>query len=293
MNGILDIIVGIIFVIIFIFIVPKIWNSNENFVGNLINAGIATMFIIGGAILILKFLVGSWFIDDDNSNTSAVIQQKRNIEKEWEKRIARERIEELVLELLADLRRLDEIKQKYENKNAADFDPADLQEIEAIKKRLDKMLELRNQDLEEYFKTHGGLEEQLRRKEEWDRRHGEYPPIKPQTQAQTQLQNNHTSTVQKPLEKNWIRDNANDIYMQNPAPEEGESISWSGSYVLDGGYKFAEGCGTTVWRNKHGEIVQVDEGTFKRGKRQGKMKHQFFPSGDIVYSNWKNGKEIK
>ena len=103
---------------------------------------------------------------------------------------------------------------------------------------------------------------------------------------------NISGNVSKNLGKNWIKDNSNDIYMQNPSPSEGESISWSGGYVQDGEYKFANGSGTTVWKNSAGEVVQVDEGIFEHGQRQGQFKHQFFPSGNIVYSNWKNGKEI-
>ena len=103
----------------------------------------------------------------------------------------------------------------------------------------------------------------------------------------------NTSGIEsKTLGKNWIKDNSNDIYIQNPSPSEGETISWSGGYIQDGEYKFANGSGTTVWKNKSGEVVQVDEGNFEHGQRQGQFKHQFFPSGNIEYSNWKNGKEI-
>ena len=93
-------------------------------------------------------------------------------------------------------------------------------------------------------------------------------------------------------DKHWIKDNSNGIYIQNPSPAEGETISWNGGYVQDGKYKFASGSGTTVWRNSAGEVVQVDEGTFERGQGQGQFKHQFFPSGNVAYSNWQNGKEV-
>ena len=103
---------------------------------------------------------------------------------------------------------------------------------------------------------------------------------------------NTSGNSSKSLGKNWIKDNSNDIYMQNPSPSEGETISWSGGYVQDGEYKFANGSGTTVWKNKSGEVVQVDEGNFEHGQRQGQFKHQVFPSGDIIYSNWDKGKKI-
>lgn len=103
---------------------------------------------------------------------------------------------------------------------------------------------------------------------------------------------NASGIESKSLGKNWIKDNSNDIYIQNPSPSEDETISWSGGYVQDGEYKFANGSGTTVWKNKSGEVVQVDEGNFEHGQRQGQFKHQFFPSGRIEYSNWDKGKEI-
>ena len=104
--------------------------------------------------------------------------------------------------------------------------------------------------------------------------------------------NGDESDTSKGLGTNWIKDNASEIYMQNPSPSEGETISWSGGYVQDGEYKFANGSGTTVWKNSAGEVVQVDEGTFEHGQRQGQFKHQVFPSGNVIYSNWKNGKKV-
>lgn len=103
---------------------------------------------------------------------------------------------------------------------------------------------------------------------------------------------NTENNSSQPQGDRWIKDNSNDIYMQNPSPSKGESISWSGGYVQDGEYKFANGSGTTVWRNSAGKVVQVDEGTFERGQRQGRFKHQFFPNGNVEYSNWNNGEEI-
>ena len=94
----------------------------------------------------------------------------------------------------------------------------------------------------------------------------------------------------KPLGENWIKD-SNGVYIWNPKPIAGESIEWSGGSVVDGDYRFAEGEGTTTWY-LNGEIEQIDEGTFRHGQRHGRFTHQFFPSGNIDYSNWDNGVKI-
>ena len=89
----------------------------------------------------------------------------------------------------------------------------------------------------------------------------------------------------------WIKDNQNGTYLWNPEPGENETITWSGDYIQDGDYRFAEGSGTLTWY-KDGEVIQVDEGTFKHGRHHGQFKHTF-PSGRVDYSNWNNGTEIK
>ena len=102
----------------------------------------------------------------------------------------------------------------------------------------------------------------------------------------------HASADDKTVEptgKNWIKD-ANDVYLWNPEPQDGESITWNGGFVQDGNYKFADGSGTLTWY-RDGEITQVDEGNFQHGQRQGRFSHKF-PSGRVVYSNWNNGVEI-
>lgn len=99
-----------------------------------------------------------------------------------------------------------------------------------------------------------------------------------------------TQSASKPLGEHWIKD-ANDVYLWNPKPHEGETITWSGGFVQDGDYRYADGAGTTVWY-LNGELEQIDEGSFKHGQRHGRFKHQFFPSGNTDYSNWDNGVEI-
>lgn len=93
----------------------------------------------------------------------------------------------------------------------------------------------------------------------------------------------------KSLGEHWIKD-ASGVYLWNPQPQEGESITWSGGYVQDGDYLFAEGEGITTWYLE-GKIIQIDEGTFKHGQRHGHFTHKF-SSGKVRHSNWDNGVEI-
>ena len=79
--------------------------------------------------------------------------------------------------------------------------------------------------------------------------------------------------------------------MENPRPVEGETISWSGDWIWNGNYKFAHGYGTTTW-TRYGKVVQVDEGRFIQGRRDGEFRHQFVPSGKIEFSYWSNGVEF-
>lgn len=109
----------------------------------------------------------------------------------------------------------------------------------------------------------------------------------------TQTPQNNTSSQNYALDitdVHWIKDNQTSAYLWNPEPGENETITWSGNYIQDGDYRFAEGSGTLTWY-KDGEVIQVDEGTFKHGRHNGQFKHTF-PSGKVVYSNWNNGTEI-
>ena len=94
-----------------------------------------------------------------------------------------------------------------------------------------------------------------------------------------------------PLGIEWIQDINTGIYLKNPEPTDGESITWSGGYVQDGQYKLADGYGVINWY-RYGELKQVDEGTFIKGERNGNFKHKFYPSGNVSYSNWDHGVEI-
>ena len=115
------------------------------------------------------------------------------------------------------------------------------------------------------------------------------PSDQPKTKA-VQTQTAEKKSTPEPLGDNWIKD-SNGVYLWNPKPIAGETVEWSGDSVKDGDYLFAQGEGTTTWY-LNGELEQIDEGTFKHGQRHGKFTHQFFPSGNISYSNWDNGTEI-
>ena len=93
-----------------------------------------------------------------------------------------------------------------------------------------------------------------------------------------------------PLGNHWIADPNTKVYLWNPEPMGDETISWSGSFVLEGEYRYAEGFGTIIWY-RDGKVIQVDEGTFEHGRHHGRFKHTF-PSGNVVYSNWNHGVEI-
>lgn len=97
-------------------------------------------------------------------------------------------------------------------------------------------------------------------------------------------------TAPQSLGEHWIKDNDTDVYLWNPEPYGDERISWSGSYVQDGDYKFAEGNGTVTWY-RDGQVIQVDEGFFEHGKHHGRFKHTL-ESGNVVYSNWEHGEEV-
>ena len=93
----------------------------------------------------------------------------------------------------------------------------------------------------------------------------------------------------KSLGEHWIKDAAG-VYLWNPQPQDGESITWSGGYVQEGGYRYADGAGVVRWY-RNGKLIQTDEGAFVRGRHDGHFKHTF-KSGRVDYSNWDNGVEI-
>ena len=88
----------------------------------------------------------------------------------------------------------------------------------------------------------------------------------------------------------WIQDTTTGVWLWNPEPEDGEWIVWSGDYVSDGNYRYANGPGVVTWYKK-GKVIQVDTGSFERGRHHGRVTHKF-PSGKVKYSNWSHGREI-
>ena len=111
----------------------------------------------------------------------------------------------------------------------------------------------------------------------------------------TSTPKNSTDTTQKstsaaPTGEHWIKDTNSGAYLWNPEPSGNETVSWSGNYVQDGDYRYADGSGTLKWY-RDGKLIQTDEGTFERGRHNGQFKHTF-PSGKVSYSNWNHGKEV-
>ncbi|MCR5438370.1 MAG: zinc ribbon domain-containing protein [Selenomonas sp.] len=88
----------------------------------------------------------------------------------------------------------------------------------------------------------------------------------------------------------WIQDTTTGVWLWNPEPTEGEWIVWSGDYVTDGNYRYANGPGVLTWY-KNGKVIQVDNGSFERGRHHGRFTHKF-PSGKVKYSNWSHGREL-
>ena len=91
------------------------------------------------------------------------------------------------------------------------------------------------------------------------------------------------------LGEHWIKD-ANGVYLWNPQPHDGETVTWSGGFVQDGDYRYADGDGIVTWY-LNGELEQADEGAFRHGQRHGHFTHKF-PNGRVSHSDWDNGIEI-
>ena len=108
-------------------------------------------------------------------------------------------------------------------------------------------------------------------------------------QASSKSNTGSSTPAVVPTGKHWISD-AQGVYLWNPEPTDGETISWNGGYVTDGNYKFADGKGVVTWY-RYGKIIQVDEGGFSHGRHHGKFVHKF-PSGNVIYSNWDHGREL-
>ncbi|KHM52697.1 hypothetical protein NZ47_03275 [Anaerovibrio lipolyticus] len=109
-------------------------------------------------------------------------------------------------------------------------------------------------------------------------------------EANSQGSKDDSESTVVPIGVHWLSD-ANGVFLWNPEPGNNESITWSGGYVTDGKYKFADGRGTVTWYSG-GKIIQVDEGSFSHGRHHGKFIHKF-PSGKVIYSNWDHGRELR
>lgn len=77
MNSIADLLCGIVFVILFFMIIPKIWNSNARIIDNIIYAGIAAAFIIFIFYLSVKLMIIHWFISSLIIGAFAYVMTKK------------------------------------------------------------------------------------------------------------------------------------------------------------------------------------------------------------------------
>lgn len=91
-------------------------------------------------------------------------------------------------------------------------------------------------------------------------------------------------------DRRWIKDLNKGAYIWNPEPQEGESVRWNGNVVREGNNLYAQGHGTLEWY-MDGKIFETEEGTFERGKQDGRFVH-ISTSGERFYSNWDNGEPI-
>ena len=146
-----------------------------------------------------------------------------------------------------------------------------------------------SEKLEKYFNAKKQLRYDRDQKEQTEREKAAAEE-KAKQQAAAEAAKKEERRKNHPLGYHWIQDERTGIFMENPSPTDGETISWSGDWIWNGNYKFAHGYGTTTWI-RYGKVIQVDEGTFIQGRRNGEFRHQFFPSGRIKYSYWSNGIE--
>jgi|GEM_PF-6950909 len=118
--------------------------------------------------------------------------------------------------------------------------------------------------------------------------HDTSKPVDTEKPNETKPEQETSSIVS--TDEHWIQDKDSGVYLWNPMPSEGESVTWSGGYIKDGKYLFANGPGTLTWK-KDGKVIQVDNGTFEHGRHYGTFVHKF-PSGRVSYSYWDHGREL-
>ncbi|MBO4853238.1 MAG: hypothetical protein J5477_06380 [Schwartzia sp.] len=92
------------------------------------------------------------------------------------------------------------------------------------------------------------------------------------------------------LDEHWFTDIKQGVLIWNPNPESGESVEWTGGFIQDGTYKYADGHGEAKWY-LNGSFEQLDEGNYEHGKRHGRFKQEF-SDGRVVYSEWQHGTKV-
>lgn len=91
-------------------------------------------------------------------------------------------------------------------------------------------------------------------------------------------------------DKHWIKASNNDALIWNPEPQEGESVRWSGDILREGNNLYAQGFGKLEW-SMNGKIFETAEGTFERGKQNGRFTHTN-ASGEKFYTRWEDGEPV-
>ena len=91
-------------------------------------------------------------------------------------------------------------------------------------------------------------------------------------------------------DKHWIKDSNSGALIWNPEPQEGESVRWSGKTLREGNNLYAQGFGKLEW-SMDGEIFETTEGTFERGKQNGRFTHTN-ANGEKFYTRWEDGEPV-
>ena len=103
-------------------------------------------------------------------------------------------------------------------------------------------------------------------------------------------QSPRVSAPQTELDYHWYADRNTGVLIWNPLPEDGESVTWNGGSVEDGGHRYANGNGIATWY-LNGAFEQKDEGTYIHGYREGNFK-QTMADGRVKYTKWHQGAKV-
>ena len=88
----------------------------------------------------------------------------------------------------------------------------------------------------------------------------------------------------------WLKDLICNAYVWNFCSQEFDGVRLNGDVLREGDKLYAHGHGKLFWL-KDGQVVEINEGTFERGKPHGKFRHTR-PNGEKFLTNWNHGEEI-